>query len=550
MASAFDQFPEAGNEDQKKQSTDTQDWGSFPEVTFDDYGVSSDDALSQARTGLGGMIEGIPIVGPAIRGGVERAAAGTIAAFGPESYDEVLQRIQAGSAAENQANPGIAATSRMAGAIGGSLAIPGSTMATLPRAMATSSGVSMADTVARDLAEGRTPQPTQVLTGGIIGAALGAGGYALGKLFQKPAMDAVTEEKVNLLTREGIDVTQGQATRNPTLLRREASASGAYDFVRSQEQKFSAAVLRRIGIDSPDGAIITQDIAKAFDDVGKNLDDLAARNLIPNNTVGQGILFRMKDSVDNALADYKALSTTKPAGIVGDTMRKLSKYTKTGIPGDEYAAMRSTLDAKARLVKKSDPLLYEFLTKTRQAMDEAMDQSIDAFNPKDAGLWKMARRLYGNLLIVEEAAASNQAASGYINPNVLAAATKAVKGKKLYARGMTDFTDLATAGQSVMRPIPVASQSSPFEAIKALTRFGGGVGTGAGIGSMFGNPLAGAAIGGGLGLATKGLDNLSLLPMASRSPIAAETGGQLIGGGVGSAISQNNPFAGLLPRGQ
>ena len=66
--------------------------------------IDGGDALSKIRTGSGGILEGIPIVGPLIRGGTDRAAAATISAWNDEPYDDVMRRIQAGTEAENRAD--------------------------------------------------------------------------------------------------------------------------------------------------------------------------------------------------------------------------------------------------------------------------------------------------------------------------------------------------------------------------------------------------------------------------------------------------------------
>ncbi len=59
-------------------------------LSSNNYGaLQHDDALSQIRTASGGFLEGSPVVGPLIRGGVDRAAAGTLALFSDQSYDDI-----------------------------------------------------------------------------------------------------------------------------------------------------------------------------------------------------------------------------------------------------------------------------------------------------------------------------------------------------------------------------------------------------------------------------------------------------------------------------
>ncbi|MDE1991670.1 MAG: hypothetical protein KGI75_04170 [Rhizobiaceae bacterium] len=82
---------------------------------------SNSDALSVARTGVGGFLEGIPVVGPYIRRGTEMAAAGTVAALTDQSYDDVMKRIDAMNAGEKAANPWVDTGSRVAGGVAGTV---------------------------------------------------------------------------------------------------------------------------------------------------------------------------------------------------------------------------------------------------------------------------------------------------------------------------------------------------------------------------------------------------------------------------------------------
>lgn len=87
----------------------------------DRYGLPADDALSVARTGVGGLIEGIPIIGPPIRYGTEKAAAATVAAFTDETYDQVMDRMNEATRAEKEANPIVDKGAQITGAVAGTI---------------------------------------------------------------------------------------------------------------------------------------------------------------------------------------------------------------------------------------------------------------------------------------------------------------------------------------------------------------------------------------------------------------------------------------------
>src|SRR5690606_11937210 len=76
-----------------------------------------------AATTTGGLIEGIPIVGPLIRGGVERAAAATLAPFSDQTYGEILETIQQDKASMKQEYPVLDTGSQVVGAIGSTIPV-------------------------------------------------------------------------------------------------------------------------------------------------------------------------------------------------------------------------------------------------------------------------------------------------------------------------------------------------------------------------------------------------------------------------------------------
>ena len=94
---------------------------SAPATAPQTQAIAHDDLLSETRTATGGFLEGIPVVGPMIRGGVERAAAATLAPFSDQTYGQILETIQQGSAAEKEANPWLDTGSQVAGAVAGTV---------------------------------------------------------------------------------------------------------------------------------------------------------------------------------------------------------------------------------------------------------------------------------------------------------------------------------------------------------------------------------------------------------------------------------------------
>ncbi|QXC50877.1 DUF4102 domain-containing protein [Agrobacterium salinitolerans] len=101
------------------------------------------------------------------------------------------------------------------------------------------------------------------------------------------------------------------------------------------------------------------------------------------------------------------MSVTPPNArvpIVADMMTDINNALKNGgsLDGKTYQSLRSRLDRVAR--GSSDPELANTLRDIRSALDDGMERSIAATNPKDLGGWRNARKEYRNMLVLEQAA--------------------------------------------------------------------------------------------------------------------------------------------------
>jgi hypothetical protein len=76
-------------------------------------------ALDVASTAIGGLIEGVPVVGPLIRGGLERAAAATDAAFSDRTYEQNMAFIRGDRERTKREHPVIDTAAQITGAVAG-----------------------------------------------------------------------------------------------------------------------------------------------------------------------------------------------------------------------------------------------------------------------------------------------------------------------------------------------------------------------------------------------------------------------------------------------
>jgi hypothetical protein len=334
------------------------------------------------------------------------------------------------------------------------------------------------------------------------------------------------ERLAQTLMDEGVDVTAGQRTGRNALRYAESELGGgaAANMMDRQGEQFTAAALRRAGVDAPRAT--PEVIDGAFTRIGQQFDDLAARNtLIPDH--------QMIGDLRNTVNEYGNLVPESARAPIVENLTNdiVDMIRRNGqIPGDSYQSLTSRIAKAARTTK--DPELGMALRGMRESLDGAMERSIQASNPADVGAWQDARNQYRNLLVIEKAAtgAGENAASGLISPSALRNAT-VQQSRRAYARGEGDFADLARAGEGVMKPLPNSGTASRTAVRGAFSTLGGIAGaasggglTGGGIGAVAGAilpPLAGRALLSGPGRAYLGNQLATGLQPASNPRIAA-----------------------------
>ena len=360
-------------------------------------------------------------------------------------------------------------------------------------------------------------------TGAVIGGAApyvlaGIGKVTRGGITPNPS-NPTRESMVDTLKREGVDVTAGQRTGSKGLRYAESELGGgaAGDVMQRQQEQFTAAALKRAGIDS--NRALPEVFGAAFDRVGKQFDDLAARNTMQADKA-------LSDDLQRVFVDYASMvPESMRAPVIESTLTDLIQAVRANggtLPGDAYQALRSRLERGARSAA-SDPQLSDALRGIKNAMDDAMERGI---NPADAKAWRAVRNEYRNLLVLEKAAtgAGSAAAEGIISPSQLRNATVA-QGRRSYAKGNGDFAELARAGEAVLKPLPDSGTAGRLRGQGMMQTISSVLGSGAG-GAAGGVPgaLAGAAAG-------------ALLPKVVGAAIMSRPGQAYLGNQVAPQLS-------------
>ncbi len=316
----------------------------------------------------------------------------------------------------------------------------------------------------------------------------------------------VTPERqamVDALRGEGVQPTAGQTTGNQGLKYWEGDLNPGRN--EQQAEQFTQAALSRIGVNEPRATIGPNgNVTQAADRIGQNFDNLSSRNtLVPDQQLATDL--RDTHTEYNSVPGLYPPDTTNAInGAVKRVADVLGTSANTMMTGAEYQTLRSQLNKAA--MGSTNPATSSGLRDIVEHLDDAMERSIAANNPNDAGAWSQARRDYRNLLVIEKArgAAGEGAASGVISPAQLASAAKSVYGKRAYQRGYDDFSNLAEPGVGVLSPLP-DSGTSQRSRINQLIGAGS-----AGLGSLLGGAAGGSIIGSATGSGEGGVLGLLL----------------------------------------
>jgi hypothetical protein len=273
-----------------------------------------------------------------------------------------------------------------------------------------------------------------LLGGAAAPIAFGAGSRLITPFAATPERQAAMQT----LRNEGItSLPAGMATGSKALSAAESELArskyaGAVD--RSYDQ-FTQAALKRGGLTGERATPET--LNKNRSDIGAQFDAVAARN--PSIPVAG-----VHPTLDAIRQDFINLT-----GNSNPYLDSLPARIGTDISGRDYQTISSEIGRMQRA--SSNPELKLALGDTKNALDAAIENGLTDKN--DIMQWQNARRRYANLMTIEKAVntTTEAAAQGLVTPPNLTNAIKS-QSPKSYVRGQGDFSDLARAGNLVMKP--------------------------------------------------------------------------------------------------
>ena len=284
--------------------------------------------------------------------------------------------------------------------------------------------------------------------------------------------DPARTAAANKLTKEGIDTTAGQKTGTASLKYREENVPRTQQILADQDEQFTRAALKRIGVDAKRAE--PEVMAAASKRIGGMFKDLSKRNDITPDS-------DLFTSTREVVANYKQLSAkSNIAPIIGNVADDIGRALMSGKPisGSQYQAWRTQLGSATR---GTDGQLRDAASGLINALDSAMERTLQAAGrTEDLATYTTARGQWRDYLAIQRAVSSagTETAMGIINPRQLRGAV-AAQSKSQYVRGQRDLGELARSGNIVMSPLPNSGTAQRIGS-KAMQAIDGGAGVGVG----------------------------------------------------------------------
>lgn len=448
--------------------------------------------------GTSGINEGIASVAglpvDLVQGGLRLGAAGINAATGSDIQlpvnaiggSQSIKDVMAPAIRPESADPTNQVVRRIGQEVGASL-VPAAGViarsATPIRAAIGQTAVATGSGAAAGAAQQVTDNPYVELAAQILGGGAVVGATQAGRKAITPfPIDAERRAVNDVLASEGVDLTPGQMTGSKALKYAESEIGGgrAADMTDAQAEQFTQAALSRAGISATRAT--PEVMARAYDDIGQQFDDIAARNTLSGDQ-------QLGAELGAAWSEYTSLvNQSERAPIVENTLREVVEAIRANngtITGEAYKSMRSRLGRAQR--RATDPELSGAIRGIQGALDDAMERSMAAANSPDLGSWQQVRSDYRNYLALVDAAggAGENAAMGLISPAMLRQAVSK-QGKGAYVRGQGDFAELARAGVAGMTPLPNSGTATRMAVRGATSTIP------AALGAVAGNDIGGS----------------------------------------------------------
>jgi len=310
-------------------------------------------------------------------------------------------------------------------------------------------GAMMPTDTATDFAEEKARQAALGAAGGVLGGAVVKGA---GKVLN-PVVSAAEQKLTDL----GVQLTPGQLLGKTArdvesfatnLLGVGPSISAAKErAVASFNKGVINKALSKIDDKLPENAVGRDAVLYAADQVSNAYDDVLSKMSFDMN-------FKVSSDMLGALNKSSLPSEaqkTKAMNILNEVA--LSRFDKQTLSGQEYKAIESDLRKKASSYLSSG-------TQEEKEIGEALKNVLNVFkkelavqNPKQTSKLRRIDAAYGDLEVIQTAAANSGSEGGVFTPKQYQTAVRqrdVTRNKKSYARGLARGQDISDDALSVM----------------------------------------------------------------------------------------------------
>jgi len=306
-------------------------------------------------------------------------------------------------------------------------------------------------------------------------AALGAGVLAARPTGQVRPLGARETDirHAETLRASGIEPTVGQVTRNPALRAME----GTRGQVDDQLQQVTRVALRSIGVNGDE--ITPAVLRQSYDDIVGVMDDAVSEaSFRPGN--------RFVSDAAEIAEEYRNMTPTgNQIKGVDDIVEQFRTAAQQGadVPLSTIRRWRTTL---GQMMSSNQPETVLAAGRLRGLIDDATTDTLRRLGRNnDVEALTQARRQFRNWLAVMDASTRPGAAGGLLSPQALRQAIIRTQGRRNVATGRTtDLGDVSQATDALLRPMPTVREGGVRTLPEALT--------GAGVGALLGNQIAGA----------------------------------------------------------
>jgi len=310
-------------------------------------------------------------------------------------------------------------------------------------------GAMMPTDTTQGFAEEKTRQAALGAAGGVIGGAVVKGaGKAL-----NPIVSAAEQKLTDL----GVQLTPGQMIGAPAKDLESFASNLPYvgpSISKAKEraiQSFNTGVinkaLSKIDDKLPASATGNDAVLYAADQVSNAYDDVLSK-------MAFNLDFKTSSDVLTALNKARLPSTeekTKALELVNSLA--LSKFDKQTLTGAEYKQIETELRQEASNYLKSQSPSDKNIGNALKDVLNVFKTELAAQNPKQTSKLRRIDAAYGDLEVIQTAAANSGADSGVFTPKQYQTAVRQrdiTRNKKAYARGTARGQDVSGAAQNIM----------------------------------------------------------------------------------------------------